>query len=179
MKAIENTGIDYYCQVSDVELIKKTVRGLPENPLCINIGAGMGTSSLSMLEARHDSTVISVDIDDCPYESQVMQETGFCNTNRYKFIKQESQEFGRNFERETVDFVFIDGGHKYEECYEDALVWYKALKPNGIMAFHDYESPMLENVKRAVDDVAKVLKLGFVVRRGTLVVYRKVENENI
>jgi predicted O-methyltransferase YrrM len=179
MKAIENTGIEYYCQVSDVELIKKIVKELPDSPLCINIGAGMGTSALSMLEARQDSTVISVDIDDCPYEKMVMEETGYCNTDRYWFFKQDSKVFGLNWEREAVDFVFIDGGHRYEECTEDALVWYETLKPNGIMAFHDYESPMLESVKKAVDDVAKMLRLEFVARRGTLIVYRKVANENI
>ena len=172
MKAIENTGIDYYCQVSDVELIKKIVRELPDSPLCINIGAGMGTSSLSMLEARQDSTVISIDIDDCPYEEIVMQETGYCNTNRYWFFKQDSKKFGLNWEQETVDFVFIDGGHLYEECTEDAMVWYETLKPNGIMAFHDYEHTMIDSVKKAVDDVVKVLKLVFVARRGTLIVYR-------
>jgi len=189
MKAIERTGVDYYCQVTDVELIQEIVRGLPDNPLCINIGAGMGTSALAMLEARVDSRVISIDIsEECLNEERkLIINSGVSGINNgtldrervYATLLGESQFVGRGQEKESVDFVFVDGGHKWEECFEDAYVWYDALKPNGIMAFHDYESPIqvLESVKRAVDDVVKVLQLEFVTKRGTLIVFRKVENE--
>jgi len=187
MKAIERTGVDYYCQVTDVELIQEIVRGLPDNPLCINIGAGMGTSALAMLEARVDSRVISIDIsEECLNEERkLIIDSGIYGINNGVLDRQrvyatylgESQFIGRGQEKESVDFVFVDGGHKWEECFEDAYVWYDALKVGGIMAFHDYESPMLEGVKRAVDDVVKVLQLEFVTQRGTLIVFRKVENE--
>ena len=175
MKAIDRTGIDYYCQVTDVELIQEIARGLPPMPLCVNIGMGLGTSALAMLEARKDSVVLSIDIEDCPEELKLIMDGFYIEEGRYYSRKGRSQNI--DWRPETADFVFVDGGHKYEECVEDALVWYRALKPNGIMAFHDYESPMLEGVKRAVDDVVKVLQLEFVTRRGTLIVFRKVENE--
>lgn len=177
--AIDHTGVEYYCQVSDVELIKKIVRELPDNPTCINIGAGMGTSALAMLEAREDSTVYSIDkdIDSISYERNLIRDAGL--ESRYNGILNLSQLVGAKWVEYSTDFVFVDGGHAYEECYDDALVWYKALKPNGIMAFHDYESriKVLESVKRAVDDVVKVLNLKLVIRRGTMIVFRKVENE--
>lgn len=179
MKAIERTGIDYYCQVTDVELIQEIIRGLPDNPFCVNIGAGMGTSALAMLEARPDSEVASIDIKWSWDEWNLLEENNLSqDEGRYWQFTAKSQEFGLDWKPETADFVFIDGGHTYQECLEDALVWYKALKNNGIMAFHDYESPIqiLESVKRAVDDVVKVLQLEFVTKRGTLIVFRKVEN---
>jgi predicted O-methyltransferase YrrM len=179
MKAIERTGVEYYCQVSDVELIKKIVRELPDNPVCINIGAGMGTSALAMLEARQDSTVYSIDkdIDSISYERNIIRDAEL--EFRYNGILNLSQLVGVKWVEYSADFVFVDGGHTYEECYDDALVWYKALKYNGIMAFHDYESriKVLESVKRAVDDVVKVLNLKFVVRRGTMIVFRKVAED--
>ena len=182
MNAIERTGIDYYCQVSDVNLIKKIVQSLPENPLCVNIGAGMGTSALAMLEARPDSEVISVDTEWSWDEWNILEEMGLLDGNnegRYWQFTEKSQDFGMAWKTVTVDFVFVDGGHKYQECFDDALVWYDTLKPNGIMAFHDYESPIkiLESVKRAVDDVVKILNLQFVERDGTLIVFRKVVDE--
>lgn len=181
MKAIERTGIDYYCQISDVALIHKIVQGLPKKPVCINIGAGMGTSALAMLEARPDSHVFSIDIKKCPLELEALDGSELDYMVRYSFIEGESQKVGMWFEKAWADFVFIDGGHKYEECYRDAIVWYNVLKDGGYMAFHDYESKIqvLESVKRAVDDVVKVLGLQFVERDGTMIVYRKVEDENL
>lgn len=176
MRAMERTGVDYYCQVSDVSLIKKLVRELPDDPVCINIGAAMGTSALAMLEARPDSLVTSIDIEDCPIEKQAIEECGFDEEDRYWFRKGRSQDIGKEWKVPKVDFVFVDGDHTFEGCYNDALVWYKHLKPKGIMAFHDYQSriKVLESVERAVDAVTKVLGLKFVLQRGTMIVFRKV-----
>jgi predicted O-methyltransferase YrrM len=171
MKAIDRTGIDYYCQVSDVTLLKKLVSELPENPVCINIGAAYGTSALAMLEARSDSLIVSIDIIDCPEELKAVR---FIKEDRYYFRRGRSQDIGKDWNT-PVDLVFIDGGHTYQDCYEDARIWYKVLKPNGIMAFHDYESQIqiLESVKRAVDSVTKVLNLKQIAREGTMIVFRK------
>jgi predicted O-methyltransferase YrrM len=181
MKAIERTGVDYYCQVSDVNLLNKIVRELPDNPVCINIGAAYGTSALAMLEARPDSLVMSIDIVDCPEEQRMAAEGGFDQEDRYFFRRGRSQDIGKDYRYPVVDLVFVDGGHTYQDCYEDARIWYRVLKPNGIMAFHDYESEIqvLESVKRAVDDVTKVLNLQQIAREGTMIVFRKVIHEDI
>lgn len=181
MKAIDRTGVDYYCQVSDVNLIRSIVNLLPNNPLCINIGAAYGTSALAMLEARPDSMVVSIDIEDCPEEFQLMKENGFIDNKRYRFIQGRSQDIGNKWKKNMADFVFIDGSHTYEDCTEDAVVWYKVLKQNGVMAFHDYESKIriLESVKRAVDDIVPVLRLRQVAREGTMIVFVKHNYEDI
>jgi len=180
MKAIELTGIDYYCQVTDVELIKKIVRLLPEKPVCINIGAGMGTSSLAMIEARVDSHVFSIDIEKCPEETQALIDSGIPFRTRYLFIQGQSQKVGKWITKEWADFVFIDGDHEYEACYEDAIVWYGVLKTGGYMAFHDYESnvgKIGQQVKRAVDNAIRILpNLRFYAREGTMIVFQKVDN---
>jgi predicted O-methyltransferase YrrM len=181
MRAMQRTGVDYYCQVSDVALLKKLVRDLPDSPVCVNIGAAMGTSALAMLEARPDSMVVSIDIAECPIEKKAIEECGFDEEDRYFFRLGKSQDIGKEWKKPDVDFVFVDGDHTYGGCYNDAFNWYKHLKINGIMAFHDYESriQVLESVKRAVDDVVKVLGLKFILKRGTMMVYRKVVNENL
>jgi predicted O-methyltransferase YrrM len=170
------TGVEYYCQVSDVQLLKSIVRSLPDNPICVNIGVGLGTSALAMLEARPDSRIIGIDIDDCPEAHKAIDDAGYYDEDRYRFYKFESQELGRMWKLNLVDFVFVDGGHKYDECYNDAVIWWKILKPKGFMAFHDYESQIqiLESVKRAVDDFSKEYELKSIARDGTMIVFWKV-----
>lgn len=176
MKAIERTGVDYYCQVSDVELLRSIVRSLPDNPICVNIGVGLGTSALAMLEARPDSRVIGIDIEDCPEAHKEIDDAGYMDEDRYRFYKSTSQDLGLTWNEGIVDFVFVDGGHKYDECYDDAIIWWRVLKTKGFMAFHDYESKIqvLESVKRAVDDFSVKYKLKSVARDGTMIVFWKV-----
>lgn len=175
MKAINRTGVDYYCQISDVELLKKIVVELPDNPMCVNIGAGMGTSALAMLEARPDSQVMSVDIDEHALndERNLVIDAGI-DLSRYHPVISSSHDAGKQMDYFTVDFVFVDGDHTYEGCYNDALIWYNALKHSGIMAFHDYGAVMLATVKPAVDDVTQLLSMQKETHNGTLIVFRKV-----
>ena len=65
MKAHDFVGEDYYIQTSDVELLHELVLSLRLNPFIVNIGAGLGTSTLAMLECREDSFVCSIDIRIC------------------------------------------------------------------------------------------------------------------
>jgi predicted O-methyltransferase YrrM len=178
MKAIERTGADYYIQVSDVELIQKTMRLLRYIPICVNIGAAMGTSTLAMLEARADAFVFSIDIKDCPLELEALEQSDIEWKHRYEFNQGDSHEsIGKEW-LFLVDFVFVDGDHSYVGCYEDGRVWYKNLAPGGYIAFHDYEADMLPEVKRAVDAISAELGMEFVEQVGKLIVFRKPD-ENL
>jgi predicted O-methyltransferase YrrM len=55
--------------------------------------------------------------------------------------------------RHRFDFVFIDGDHTYESVKADIECWSKLLRPNGIIAGHDYGNPPWEGVIRAVDEL--------------------------
>ena len=182
MKAIERTGVDYYIQVSDVRLIQKIVRSIAAAPgvqvVCINIGAAMGTSTLAMLEARPDTIVYSIDIADCPLETEALAQSDIKDwQERYIFSKGKSQEIGATWCPRSADFIFVDGGHTYQDCYEDGRIWYAVLKPGGYMAFHDYgaETPALQGVLPAVDAVTEMLGMQFVEHEGKLIVFRKPE----
>jgi predicted O-methyltransferase YrrM len=47
-----------------------------------------------------------------------------------------SAEIGKKWDK-PIDFLFIDGGHKYEEVLDDFRVWSKHVRQGGIIAFHD------------------------------------------
>lgn len=50
-----------------------------------------------------------------------------------------------------ADFIFIDGDHRYENVKKDISKALRYLKPNGIIAGHDYNPPW-SGVIKAVDE---------------------------
>ena len=50
-----------YLSLNELIALKDLANTLPENPRVLNIGAGMGTSALALLEAREDVIVHSID----------------------------------------------------------------------------------------------------------------------
>lgn len=63
------------------------------------------------------------------------------NTKQYdcKLIKGWSSEVVKQFEDESLDFVFIDGNHTYEYVVEDIALWSKKVKKGGIIYGHDFD----------------------------------------
>jgi predicted O-methyltransferase YrrM len=71
--------------------------------------------------------------------------------NKVKTIKSLSHEAANLFEPNSVDVIFIDAGHSYEAVKADIEAWLPKMKPNGIMAGHDYTA--WEGVNKAVNEV--------------------------
>lgn len=58
-----------------------------------------------------------------------------------------SEEGVKRFEDKSIDMVFIDGGHSYENVKKDIELWLPKVKK--LICGHDYQG---EDVKRAVDE---------------------------
>lgn len=58
-----------------------------------------------------------------------------------KIIRKTSMEALKDFEDESLDFVYIDGNHKFKYVAEDMCEWYKKIKKGGIVCGHDYIHP--------------------------------------
>ena len=50
------------------------------------------------------------------------------------------------------DFIFIDGDHSYDGALQDITVSKLKIKPNGVIAGHDYNHPPEEGLRRAVHE---------------------------
>ena len=61
-----------------------------------------------------------------------------------------SHEGADYFEDGSVDILFVDAGHSYEAVKQDIEAWLPKMKPNGIIAGHDYTA--WAGVKKAVDE---------------------------
>lgn len=67
-----------------------------------------------------------------------------------KKIKLSSEDASNLFKDESLDFVYIDAAHDYENVKKDILCWLPKVKPNGIIAGHDI---VMDGVSRAVNEI--------------------------
>ena len=73
-------------------------------------------------------------------------------------VRKTSMEAAKDFDNESIDFVYIDGNHFIKYVAEDIWEWTKKVKKGGIVAGHDYltreDCPC--QVKEVVDIYARV-----------------------
>ena len=87
----------------------------------------------------------------------------FFNKNIEPFKKQHTlyQETSDNvidkFEDESLDFIFIDGLHTYEQVLKDCRNYYSKVKSGGIFSGHDYN--VIPAVNKAVIEFANEIKI--------------------
>jgi len=70
----------------------------------------------------------------------------------------------------SLDWVYIDAGHGYDDVYDDLRAWTPKVKPGGLVAGHDYLDPVQKKwigrykhgVKTAVDEF--VAEFGYELR---------------
>lgn len=81
----------------------------------------------------------------------------------YTKIKKESHVACNDFADESLDIVYIDGMHDYENVKRDLLSWFPKVKLGGWIAGHDYDYlDGHKGVIQAVDEVFGVPELRFV-----------------
>jgi ADP-heptose:LPS heptosyltransferase len=89
-----------------------------------------------------------------------------------KIIKSDSVKAADNFENESVDFLFIDGSHEYDDVKKDLIAWFPKVKIGGTIAGHDYSGDW-SSVKKAVDDFCELKKIKVSpISQGSWVIYK-------
>lgn len=121
-----------------------------DNLTFLEIGSYEGKSAIYMVEkflTGKNSKIVCVDPFIFTYEYRKdfpnYEERFDSNTAKYgeKIVKRKgySEEVLKTFEKESFDFIYVDGSHKAEDILIDANLSFKLLKPGGILAFDDYE----------------------------------------
>ena len=64
-------------------------------------------------------------------------------------VRKASVEASTGYEDQSIDFVFIDAAHDYDNVKADIAAWYPKVRPGGVLAGHDYG---WEGVNRAVNE---------------------------
>jgi hypothetical protein len=70
--------------------------------------------------------------------------------DRHEFIFKYSIDAVKDFENDSLDFVYIDADHSYKTCLEDITEWVKKVKSGGFVAGDDYEVRRSNDIKYGV-----------------------------
>lgn len=148
------------------ELYTKAVDVSPDNSHFVEIGSWLGKSAAYMaVEIFNSNKKIKFDCVDTwegsiehQTMSQVINHTLYDNfLENIKPVKEfinpirlTSLNAANLYEDNSLDFVFLDASHDYDNVKADLLAWYPKVKIGGVFAGHDY--PGFEGVKLAVDE---------------------------
>lgn len=83
-----------------------------------------------------------------------------------KIIRKTSMEALKDFEDESIDFVYIDGHHGFKYVTEDIYEWSKKVRKGGIISGHDYtvspykdNDPFVLQVQYVIDAYTKAFQI--------------------
>ena len=127
---------------------------LGPNLVGVEIGTGFGESatvftSFPCVHFLHSCDVI----DRNPKRIEALMKT-----NKMHFHLCDSIRLSEEFDNNSLDFVYIDGNHSYENCLLDCLHWFDKVKPGGIVGGHDYID-VWPGVVQAVNELCVKYKL--------------------
>lgn len=71
-----------------------------------------------------------------------------CNVT---MLKKTSMEALHSFSDESLDFVFIDGAHDYDNACVDLIFWAYKVRPGGIISLHDWMAGHGAGVMQAIN----------------------------
>ena len=166
----ENFGQNWFTYPN---LYKSVVNLFPSGSKFVEVGSWKGKSSAFMaVEIANSSKKIEfycVDhwlgsVEHCDknnhaYEPEIHRLYEIFTENMdpvkdyYTPLRMSSLEASQKFEDKSLDFVFIDASHEYEDVCIDIDTWKPKVKNGGFFAGHDYyEHTYFPGVKQAVNE---------------------------
>lgn len=121
----------------------------------VEVGVQRGFFS-KLLSDRWTGKIFCVDM----WEDETIENEAKSNLNTEQFtmIKGDSIEVAKTFKDESLDWVYIDAGHSYEEVKADYDAWFSKVRVGGIISGHDYGDNEF-GVKKFVDELNKKINL--------------------
>jgi predicted O-methyltransferase YrrM len=77
--------------------------------------------------------------------------------NRHYLYRDLSDNVMDEFEDDSLDFIFIDGLHTYEQVLKDCRNYYSKVKSGGIFSGHDYR--VISGVNKAVNEFSSEVSI--------------------
>jgi len=124
---------------------------IPSGGTYLEIGNHVGGSLLCAYEATRasDSSVNFIAIQPAVTEQLLRNIEAIPH---FRLIKSKSDIAKNQIENSSIDLLFIDGDHSYEQCKRDIENYWPKLKEGGVLLGHDYHRNYL-GVIRAVNEI--------------------------
>jgi len=151
-------------------LYSEMVKRFPSGSRFVEVGCWKGKSSAYMaveiINSHKDIEFFCVDtwqgsvehegMKELPLLYDIFLENMLPVQEHYFPLKMTSLEAAKKFKDKSLDFVFIDASHEYEDVKNDILAWYPKVKEGGVIAGHDFyidEYDWFPGVKKAVQEI--------------------------
>lgn len=125
---------------------------IPTGGTYLEIGSFMGGSLLCAYEATRGSdkhTSVNFIAIEPAVTEQLLRNTEIIS--HLRFIKSKSDIAKNQIENNSIDLLFIDGDHSYEQCKRDIQNYWPKLKKDGVLLGHDYHKKF--GVMQAVNEI--------------------------
>ena len=135
-----------------------------KDPVVVEIGCSEGHTTEWFLQSNPTLRITSID----PYENYMDWNGRFLNDrqefyektmkqlsvygDRFRMFRDYSDNVVNEFEDESLDLLFIDGLHTYEQVLIDSRNYYSKVKTGSIFSGHDYTA--IPGVNKAVKEFA-------------------------
>ena len=121
----------------------------------VEVGVQRAQNAVSILKKLDIKKLYLVDSYDTEIDenAEEIKAIAFKNMKKHKnieFIIADSVEASASIP-EQVDFVYIDGDHRFDYVMQDVIEWSKKVRPGGMVSGHDYYRFRNAGVVPAVD----------------------------
>lgn len=86
-----------------------------------------------------------------------------------KYITMSSVAAASTFPDESLDFVYVDGSHEYQDIKDDIEAWLPKIKKGGVIAGDDYGVGRHPDVQKIIDEL-----FPFSLKHGLVWIQQKV-----
>ena len=96
-----------------------------------------------------------------PYSLEAVEDLLSKFRENITLLKGNSNEILKNIQFEKIDFIFIDGGHKYETVKKDLIYSHMLLNNKGTILCDDYNLSQALGVRKAIEEFSDENKIKY------------------
>lgn len=136
---------------------RNAIQPLAKDKICVEVGSYKGRSTFCIAEVAAHVHAVDTFMAGAGGQFQVDKHTTLGqfkeNTARFGNITRRvglSLVVAGEFSDESVELIFLDATHSYDDVTDDIKAWWPKLIIGGLLVFHDYGGGY-HGVKQAVD----------------------------